>query len=64
MARSDAYITVTCDKCDESESVELTSLAGKGCWDERNVDDWLTKHGWKIADDEDLCEMCNEDEPK
>ena len=67
--RSDAYITVTCDKCGCEEQIQLTALA-RNAYDERNVDGELRRMGWTIDDGIDLCEDCareraeeNEDEP-
>jgi hypothetical protein len=63
MARSDAYINVTCDKCGYLEEVELTAIARKG-WDERNVKSSLKNHGWFCGDDQEVCESCHDnDEP-
>mgnify|MGYP003443977223 FL=1 len=61
MARSDAYINVTCDKCEYLEEVELTAIACKG-WDERNVKAVLKNHGWLCDDDQEICESCREDD--
>lgn len=61
--RSEAYITVTCDHCNYSENVELTSLAGGG-WDERDVDSRLREGGWVKDGDQDLCETCKPEEGK
>lgn len=57
---SDAYVTVSCDKCHHSENYELTSLAGGG-WDERNVEGELRRNGWRIDGYQHFCETCNEE---
>ncbi|RPJ40058.1 MAG: hypothetical protein EHM35_00180 [Planctomycetaceae bacterium] len=59
---SDAYVTVTCDKCMESnEEFDLTPLAGGG-WDARGVDDKLEGWGWLVNGDEHICPDCQEEE--
>jgi len=59
--RTDAYITVTCDVCGESnEEVDLTALAGGG-WDDRNVKRWLERYGWLVDGDRDICPDCQEE---
>lgn len=56
--RSDAYIRVICDGCDDEVEVGLTALAGGG-WDERNVDAHLKRFGWTTDGDEDYCDECS-----
>lgn len=61
--RSDAYIRVSCDKCEDpdmDEEVELTALACGG-YDERNVDASLKRNGWKKDGERDICPNCAED---
>lgn len=60
MARSDAYITVTCDKCDDETEIQLAALAHQGSWDERDVDKRLKRYGWKKDGDQDICRDCAE----
>lgn len=60
MARSDAYINVTCDKCEYLEEVELTAIACKG-WDERNVKGVLKSRGWLCEGDQEICESCRDE---
>lgn len=68
MSRGDAYIRVECDFCDTStgqepqfEEVQLTALAMKQSWDERNVDARLEKAGWKkVEGGMDMCPECVE----
>jgi len=55
--RSDAYITVTCDKCGADEEVQLTSIA-RGGYDERHVDSHLESLRWNIDDGKDICPDC------
>jgi len=57
MSRSDAMITVTCDRCGEEMQVDLCATA-RGGYDERNVDRELEFHGWVIHDDQDICDEC------
>lgn len=63
MTRSDAYITVSCDRdgCRESVEVQLTATAGRG-YDERDVDAALRHEGWTQRDGDDLCAACSEEE--
>ena len=59
--RSDAYITVTCDKClKETIEIRLTAIACGG-YDERYVDDELDSVDWNIANGIDICPGCSED---
>ena len=59
---SDAYVNVHCDKCQESESYELTALAGGG-WDGRNITEaFLVRKGWTVKGDEHFCSICAEDQ--
>lgn len=58
--RSDAFITVTCDRCGDEEDVQLTAIA-RGGYDERYVDSQLRQLGWRI-DSEDICPDCLEEE--
>lgn len=57
--RSDAFITVTCDKCNYNENIELCACV-RNSWDERYVDAALKKGGWTKDGDLDLCESCSE----
>ena len=59
MSRSDAFITVTCDKCGYCETYDLCAIACNG-WDERHISSRLKKDGWNI-EGQDLCESCVED---
>ena len=59
--RSDAYITVECDRCRQgSVEIELTAIT-RGGYDERGVDSRLRKEGWEILDGKDVCPGCLED---
>ncbi len=58
--RSDAFITVTCDKCGEGETVELCACA-RNSWDERYVNSHLKGRGWFLDGESDLCETCSEE---
>lgn len=60
--KSDVFVDVTCDVCKDSEKVKLTSLAGRGCWDERNVDAELKRDGWSVDGDKHKCVSCVEDQ--
>lgn len=65
MSRSDAYVTVECDHpdCYEKIQIELTSLAGRGQWDERGVEADLRHNGWtKDADGGDICPEHDDEE--
>ena len=61
--RSDAFITVYCDRCQvQNEEISLTATA-RG-YDDRGIDDELESLGWKTGT-EDVCPDCageNEDE--
>lgn len=58
MSISDAYIIITCDKCGQEEPYELTALARNG-WDARNItDEFLSRRGWVVRDDQHFCEGC------
>lgn len=59
--RSDAYIMVTCDGCDDVVEVQLVATA-RGGYDDRNVNGELEAQGWTVDGDRDLCEACTEDE--
>jgi hypothetical protein len=62
--RSDAFITVDCDVCQDpgmAEQVQLTALARAG-WDERNVSGELHSRGWRVEGEKDICPNCVEDE--
>lgn len=59
MSRSDAEITVSCDECGDAEVVLLCALAGGG-WDERYVEDLLTRDGWSFNDGVELCPGCTD----
>lgn len=58
--RSDAYITVTCDKCGNADNIELCACV-RNSWDERYVDRSLKDGGWVVRDGQDICEMCKEE---
>ncbi len=59
MARSDAYITVECDKCSDCIEINLTSTAHG--WDERDIDGELEDLGWTYYDGVgDICPACKE----
>jgi hypothetical protein len=61
MSRSDAEITVLCDRCEDySTDITITALAGRRQWDERNVNRQLEREGWQISDGEDICPECVE----
>lgn len=54
--RSDPTITVTCDKCQDSDTYcDLTATAGHS-WDERGVDGQLRRAGI------DICPDCSEED--
>lgn len=57
MSRSDAFVTVTCDRCGEEARVQLTATA-RGGYDERHVDANLLRWGWVTETGEDVCEEC------
>ena len=59
MSRSDAFIRVMCDKCEVEMEVDLTALAGHGCWDERGVKGQLRRDGWTKDGELDLCDVCS-----
>lgn len=65
MSISDAFVRIFCDKCDDSEEIELTSTAGRGCYDMRNVEKQVERLGFvKVEGDRDrehLCETCAEE---
>ena len=52
-------ITVTCDRCGDEESFELTAVAGGG-WDDRNLLTRMEKGGWRARGLEDICPSCVE----
>lgn len=61
MSKSSAYINVSCDRenCTTTfDEIELTSLAGKGQWDERVVDRYLERHGWRVEGTKHVCDNC------
>lgn len=53
--RSDAYIRVTCNNCNEDIEIELCATS-RGGYDERYVDAYLEREGWNC--DNDLCPEC------
>ncbi len=59
MARGDAYIRIVCDNCGEEIECNLVATAGSGSWDERTVDAQLTREGWHIQGDGEICDMCS-----
>lgn len=62
--RSDAYVRVECDKCDDpgmAEEIELCALV-RNSYDMRNVDGALKQRGWKVEDGKDICPNCCEEE--
>lgn len=60
--RSDPTITVTCDKCQDSDTYcDLTATAGHS-WDERGVDGQLRRAGWKVDGEIDICPDCSEED--
>lgn len=61
---NDAYVRVTCDKCQEIEDeIQLEAIACHG-WDERNVDAALKRLGWKKEDGQWLCPNCVEEQER
>ena len=58
---SDAYVTVTCDECGESEEIALTALASRGEYDMRNVPGELEREGWLTYGDRHVCVSCAEE---
>lgn len=63
MSLSDAYVHVYCDKCNDSEEIPLTSTAGRGNYDMRNVEKEVARLGFVKKDNEyeHLCESCAEE---
>lgn len=65
--KSEATITVSCDKCEREIIIELTALAMPGAWDERNVLKEMEVEGWAVIEDpesgeeQDICYQCIED---
>lgn len=59
--KSDAYVHVTCDKCQYDHEYELTACVQKS-WDERGLAKKLEKDGWVVDGDCHYCESCK-DEP-
>lgn len=57
--RSDAFITVSCDKCGDGKNYELCAIACNG-WDERGIDKALKRDGWITDGDQDICESCQD----
>lgn len=61
MSRSGAFVRVECDFCEGiTDEIELTLLAQKNAWDERNVDAALKRKGWEKSGDLDICDLCVE----
>jgi len=56
--KTDAFLTVTCDRCGDSEDIQLTATAHG--WDDRYVNDELEKMGWITVDDQDFCPECQD----
>jgi hypothetical protein len=54
---SDAFVTVTCDGCFDTEQVALTATARRS-WDERDVTARLKSMGWVVEGDEHFCGDC------
>ena len=60
MTRSDAYITVECDWCGETDEISLIATA-RGDYSDREVENRLYKRGWKKDGDQDFCsQVCYE----
>ena len=60
MSRSNGLVIVECDCCGAQEEIEMTMLASKGAWDDRNVDSCLSDLGW-ITDEDDDLDFCSEE---
>ena len=56
--KTDAFLTVTCDRCGCAEDIQLTATAHG--WDDRNVDEELEKMNWTTVDDQDFCDKCSD----
>jgi RNase P subunit RPR2 len=54
MSISDAYVVVTCDKCGEHLTLNLTAIA-RGGWDERYVQAELKRDGWECDGERHIC---------
>jgi len=70
MSRSSAYVNVECDGkgsdgkgCVELIECELTMLAPRGSWDERDIDKRLKRYGWTRKDNQDFCKECGGPKP-
>lgn len=50
----DPKIYVDCDYCGSGEELDMTPLA-RGAWDDRDLEDTLTKLGWIIQGDYTFC---------
>jgi hypothetical protein len=59
MARSNAYITITCDGCGFETELEATELVD-GILVERDIDRDLTSAGWVITGGGEICTVCAE----
>lgn len=57
MSRTDASITVSCDKCGYEEQYGLCALAGRA-WDDRHINGSLKRDGWRVDGDGDICASC------
>lgn len=60
MSISDAFVTVTCDRCGADSDYELTALAMHESYDMRNVRKEMAHDGWNLngGDNALLCEGC------
>jgi len=54
--QTNAYITVTCNECEDEEVIEL-EWVGLG-WNDSNVRDDLQSMNWYTDDDVDVCPNC------
>lgn len=62
---SDAFVEVTCNKCQETEKVQL-DISGKHVWHwerfEDTFEEALDELGWKIGNnDTHTCQVCLEE---
>jgi len=63
MSRSDAFIRVSCDVCEDpgmDEEVQLCAIVRNG-WDERHVSAELHSRGWRVEGEKDICPNCAEE---
>ena len=54
--RSNAYIIVSCDTCDNSTEVQLTATTSG--WDDRGMNRKLQQEGWTTGENGDSCDEC------